>query len=98
MVCTSRLSPNFFATSSRNAIISRNFQRRVDMQHGKGQRRGIKGLQGEMQQDGRILADRIQQHRALELCRDLAKNMDALGFKPIEMIRIMGVLQSLRAG
>ena len=33
----------------------------------------------------RILADRIQHHRPLELGRDFAHDVDALGFELLEM-------------
>jgi hypothetical protein len=41
-----------------------------------------------MEKDGRVLADRIKEDRTLELRRYLAKNMDAFGFEPIEMVRV----------
>ena len=50
----------------------------------------IEGLHRQMQQDGRILADRIEHHRIGESRRDLAENMDRFGFKPLEMRQVLG--------
>ena len=41
-----------------------------------------------MEKHGRVLADRIEEDRALELRCYLPENMDALGFKPIKMVRV----------
>ena len=65
---------------------------RVDMHQREGRLRGIEGLHGEMQHDGRILADRIEHHRLLAFGRDFADDVDALRFQPLEMG------QSRRAG
>jgi hypothetical protein len=46
---------------------------------------GNGGLAGKMQQDGRILADRVHQHRLAELRGGLAEDVDRLGFQQVEM-------------
>jgi len=62
--------------------------RRVDVQGREGQRRRVKSLERQMEKHGRVLADRIEEDRALELRCYLPENMDALGFKPIKMVRV----------
>ena len=42
-------------------------------------------LAGEMQQDGRVLADRVEHHRTLELGHDLTHDVDGFGFQLLEM-------------
>lgn len=59
--------------------------RRVDVQQRKRQLLRMERLAREMQQNGRVLADRIHQHGLAELGRSLAENMDALRFEEIEM-------------
>src|SRR5262249_39290694 len=44
-----------------------------------------KGFPREVQQDGRVLADRIEQNGIAELRRSLAEDMDALGLEQLEM-------------
>src|SRR6185437_12748419 len=51
--------------------------RRIDVQNGERRLRRIEGLLGQMHEDGRVRADRIEQDRAPELARDLAQNVDA---------------------
>ena len=58
---------------------------RVDMQEGKRRLGRIEGLHRQMQQDRRILADRIEHHRLGEGRRHFAKDVDRLGFEAVEM-------------
>ena len=51
---------------------------RVDMHQREGRLRRIEGLHGEMQHDGRILADRIEHHRLLAFGGDFADDVDRL--------------------
>src|SRR5262249_34929056 len=44
-----------------------------------------KGLLGEPQQHGRVLADRVQEHRPIELRGDLSHHMDALRLQVTEV-------------
>ena len=46
---------------------------------------GIEGLLRQAQHDGGILADGVEHHRVLELGRDLADDVDALGLEQLEM-------------
>jgi len=58
---------------------------RVDMQ---GRERGlarIEGLQRQMQEQRRVLADRIEQNRLIELRRSLAHDVDALRLQLAEI-------------
>jgi hypothetical protein len=48
-------------------------------------RKGNGGLARQMQQGGRVLADRIHQHRPRRLRRDLPQDVDAFGFQLIQM-------------
>lgn len=58
---------------------------RIDMEERKGQPSGCKGLHGEVQEHRGILADRIEQHRALTFCDDLAHDVNALGLEAVEV-------------
>jgi len=58
---------------------------RVDVHDGEREARRAEGLLGEAQQHDRVLAAREEQHRALELGRDLAHDEDGLGFERVEM-------------
>jgi hypothetical protein len=51
------------------------------MQEREGQRRRMERLDREMQHDARILADRVEHHRILELGDDLAHDLDRLGLE-----------------
>ena len=55
------------------------------MDEWEGQRTGEERLAGEMQQDGRVLADRVEHHRTLELGHDLTHDVDGFGFQLLEM-------------
>ena len=54
---------------------------------GKGIGPGMKRLLRQPQQDRRVLADRIQHHRPLELGDDLAHDVDALGLERAQVVR-----------
>jgi hypothetical protein len=70
---------------------------RVDVQQRKRNRSWKKRLLRQAQQDRRVLADRVQHHRALELGDDLAHDVDTFGFERPQMIggrgRIRGFCQ-----
>jgi hypothetical protein len=55
--------------------------RRVDVQDGKGQRSGMEGLAREVEEDGGVLADRVEEHRPLQLGGRLAQDEDAFGLE-----------------
>ena len=57
------------------------FPLRVDMEQRKGRLGREESLTGEVEQRARILPDGIQQHRLGELRRDLAQDVDRLGFQ-----------------
>ena len=61
------------------------FPGRIYVQQGKWKFAGVKRLLGDMEHRARILADRIEQHRALELGHHLAHDEDRLGFELAEM-------------
>ena len=58
------------------------------MQQGKGRRRRVKGLAGQVQHDRRILADGIEHHRVAEFGHHFAHDMDAFGFKLLQVGQI----------
>ena len=43
-------------------------------------------LDGQVEQDARVLADRVEHHRLLQLGHDLAHDLDRLRLKPREML------------
>ena len=57
----------------------------IDMQQRKRQSGRIKRLLRQMQQDSRILADRIQQHRLVAGGHHLAQDENRLGFQSLQM-------------
>ena len=57
----------------------------VDMHQREGRLRRIEGLHGEMQHDGRILADRIEHHRLFAFGRHLADDVDRFRLQPGKM-------------
>ncbi len=59
----------------------------VDVQQREGRLRRIERLQREVQQNARILADRVHQHRVAKLGRDLAQDRDRLRLQPSQMRR-----------
>ena len=85
LMCTRRSSPSRDAVSSRNAIISRNFQVVSTCSNGNGGRAGIERLQRQVQHHRAVLADRVEHHRPLALGDDLAHDVDALGFEPLQV-------------
>ncbi len=58
---------------------------RVHVQERERHAGGAERLDRQMQQDARILADRIQDHRPLELGRGFAQDVDRFGFQPRQM-------------
>ena len=46
---------------------------------------GVKGLQGQMQHDGAVLADRIKHHRFFAFGCDFADDVDSFGFQLVEV-------------
>jgi hypothetical protein len=59
---------------------------RVDVQHGEREAPRPERLLGQPQQHDRVLAAGEQQHRALELGGDLAKDVDRLGLERMQVI------------
>src|SRR5262249_24241374 len=60
--------------------------RRIDVKQRKRRLGRMEGLAGQMQEDGGILADRIEQDRPLEIGGHLAQDMDAFRLESIQMI------------
>ena len=58
----------------------------VDVQQRERNRPGIEGLLRQAQQDRRVLADRIEHHRPLELGHHLAQDVDAFGFQRAQVV------------
>ena len=58
---------------------------RIDVQQRERQRARVERLHGEPHHDRRVLADRVQHHRVLELGRHLADDVDALGLELLQM-------------
>ena len=58
---------------------------RIDVQQRKWRRRGMEGLARQMQHHRRILADRVQHHRLFGLGDHFPEDVDALGFKALQM-------------
>ena len=59
--------------------------RGVDVQQRKWDLPRVECLTSQMKQHGRVLADRVQHHRAFELRHDLADNVDRFGFELLQM-------------
>src|SRR5262249_34170056 len=57
----------------------------VDVEKREGRLRGIERLQGEMYEDGGILADGIQHHRVIGFGHRLADDVDAFGLEQHKM-------------
>jgi hypothetical protein len=55
--------------------------RGVDVEQRERQRRGRERLLGQPHQHRRVLADRVQHHRPLELGHHLAQHVEALGLE-----------------
>ena len=60
----------------------------VDVQQRDRRRRRCERLQQQVQQHRAVLADRVQHHRVAELGRDLAQDVDALGFEAVEVAQV----------
>ena len=67
----------------------------VNMQQGKWQLARSECLQCQMQQDGGILANGIEQHWTFKLCCRLPENINALGFKLLQVFRHHDNLKTL---
>ena len=65
--------------------MSRNFHVVSMCISGKGGGGREEGLPRQVQHDRGILADRIEHHRVATLGGDFADDVDALGFKPLEV-------------
>ena len=61
------------------------FPGRIDVEQRERQRGRIKCLDGEVQQNGAVFADGIEQYRIVRGGEHLAKDVDALGFQALEM-------------
>ncbi len=61
------------------------FPRRIHMQKRERRLAGSEGLHRQMQHHGGVLADGIQHHRIAKFGRDLANDVDAFRFQPVEM-------------
>jgi len=57
----------------------------IHMQDRERQLRRPKGLARQMQQDGRVLADGVEQHRLAELRCGLAEDVDGLRFEQLQV-------------
>ena len=60
------------------------------MEQRERNRSGVEGLLRQTQQDRRVLADRIEHHRALEFGDHFAKDVDALGLEGAQVIEPQG--------
>ena len=63
---------------------------RIDMHDRKRNCRRAKSLDGQIQHDHRIFAPGKQQHRPSEFGRDLADDMDRLGFELVKVGEFVG--------
>jgi hypothetical protein len=59
----------------------------IDMEQGKRQRRGMEGLDRQMQHDTGVFADRVQHDRVFELGDHLAHDFDCFGLDLFEVLR-----------
>jgi hypothetical protein len=57
----------------------------VDVHEGEGNGAGEEGFLRETQHDGGVFADGVEHDGALELCGDLAEDVDAFGFQEAEV-------------
>jgi hypothetical protein len=62
---------------------------RVDVHEREGEARGPEGLLGQAQQDDRVLAAREEEHGPLELCGDLAHDVDGLALERFEVRQLV---------
>src|SRR3984893_9345484 len=69
------------------------FPGRIDMQQRERQLRRIKRLECQMQEDGGVLADGIEQHRLVALGHSLADDVDAFGLELAEERELPGADQ-----
>ena len=58
---------------------------RVDVQQRERKPARVERLPRQMKQDGAVLADRVEHHRALGLRDRVPQDVDRLGFQPIEI-------------
>ena len=75
---------------SRNSITSGKLCPVSTCMSGNGKPAGPERLLGEAQQHDRVLAAAEQQHRALELGRDLAHDVDRLGLERAQVVELVG--------
>ena len=61
----------------------------VDMHHRERKASWAKCLDRQVQQDGRVLATREQQHGALTLGGNLSHNENSLGFKQVKVVKCL---------
>ena len=64
--------------------------RRVDVHQRERQASRCEGLQRQMQEHRRILADRIEHHRVLGLGDRLPHDVNALGFETLQVSQTLG--------
>jgi hypothetical protein len=57
---------------------------------GNGGLAGVKGAHRQFQQNRAVLADRVQQHGALGLRRDLTKDVNAFRFQALQVAERRG--------
>src|SRR5277367_3848474 len=73
------------------------FPGRIDMQQRKWQRRGVEGLERDMQHRARVLADRIEHDRIAEFGDDLPHYVNSFRLKAFQ-VRRQGVRHGIRFG
>src|SRR6202163_4547204 len=71
------------------------FPGRNDTQQRAPQLRRIKRLECQMQEDGGVLADGIEQHRLLALDHSLADDVDAFGLELFEVRELPGATKTI---
>ena len=85
IVMDDQLHPGRLGGAVAQLVHGAEFPGRVDMEERKGRGRRIKGLAREVQHHRAVLADRIEHHRLGRLGDELAQDMDALGFQPLQV-------------
>ena len=86
----SRSTPVSRARWSRKAYISWNLKAGVDVQERERHPAGVEGLERQVEQHRRVLADRIQQDRTLEFGGGFPQDVDALGLQRAELVDEVG--------
>ena len=86
LVWTIRRAPISAAYQSRNVDHLLELVAGVDVQQRERDRARIERLLRQPEQDRRVLADRVEHHRPLELGDDLAQDVDALGFERAQVV------------